>query len=258
MGDFRHPLQVVGGDRLLHQLDAQALILHGGDDPDGVLHRPALVGVHPDGDIRTHRLPDGGDAGEVGEALLPHLHLQDAVAVLYGGQGIRHHLGDSPHADGEIRFKGRAVSPQEAPKGLAQHLAPQVVEGHIHRRLGGGVPLDGARHPFNHLVQAEDIHAGDGGGDVLVDGGKDRALGVPGNNRGGRGLPVAHHAVFGGDAHHNVLHPFHGAQGGFKGPCQGDLDFPGGNAGDPHRGRHLLFSDSEMQDEQPLVANPAG
>ena len=80
-GDKLHPSKIMGVDRLLHQVDIQASVLHGADDTDRIFRCPSLVGIHTQDHVGAHRLADGLDAGHVLQAFLAHLDLQDIKSV---------------------------------------------------------------------------------------------------------------------------------------------------------------------------------
>ena len=131
----------------------------------------------------------------------------------------------------------RLAPAQEPPERRVQGLAPQVQQGHIHRRLGGGVVDHGALQFLHHRVQVHQVHADDGRGDEVPDGAGYGALRLPGDDGGGRRLAIALQAVFPDHPHHHVVDVLHCAQGGLEGMGQGEgyvshLDLP--NTQDVH------------------------
>ena len=80
-GDVLHPLQIGGGDRLLHKLDVEALVLHLVQDADGLLGVPGLVGVNADADVLAHGLADGGQTGHIQLRVNADLDFQAIVAA---------------------------------------------------------------------------------------------------------------------------------------------------------------------------------
>ena len=84
-------------------------------------------------------LPDGSNAFHISLAVLAHLDLQNLVTLTNGVQGIGHHFIHGVDRDGDVGLKGGLGAAQQLPQGGVPALGPQVVKGHVHRRLGGGI-----------------------------------------------------------------------------------------------------------------------
>ena len=206
----------MGLDRLLHELDVQALLLHPVQDAHGFLRGPALIRVDADAGLLGHGGADGAQAGDVLFRLLAHLDLQAVVAAVDGVQGVAHHLLGVVHADGDVGDDGllRAAH-QLVDRDLIQ-LAIQVPQGHIHGSLGAGVLLDAAVQRDHQVFELIHVAADDGLGDVVADGTDDSTGGVAGDNAGGRCLTVAHRTGVGVDLNDHILHAADRTQGRFE------------------------------------------
>ena len=217
---------VHGGHGLLHQIEAKAPVLHGAYDAHGLFRLPALIGVHAQLHIRPHGRADGGDALHVLFAFLADLDLQNVKALFYGVEAVFHHLGNGVYGDGDVGFERCARPAQQLVEGLFLRPGPEVVEGHVHRRLGGGVVHHAGVELFHAGGQIQNVHAHQRGADVIVHGAEYGAVGVAGDDGGGRRFAVAL-ALVGDDAHDDVAERFHRAQRGLEGPRQRQGDASG-------------------------------
>ena len=138
-GDKLHTGKVMGMYRLLHQVDIQATILHGTDDTDGILRRPALVGIHTQDHIRTYGLADGLNTGHILQTFLAYLDLQDIKSIGNGLQAVGNHLVHRIDTDGDIGLKLSLTATQYLVQGLTQVFGIQIIYCHIYCRLGGSI-----------------------------------------------------------------------------------------------------------------------
>ena len=223
-GDVLHPLEVSCRDRLLDELDVQALLLHLVEDADSLLCIPRLIGVDAELDVLAHGLADGGQTGHVQLWVDAHLDLQAVITALDGGAGVPGHLLGRVDADGDVRHDIAARAAQHPVDRGAVLLAQQVPQGHIHGSLGAGVVDEGLLHGGGQILELVEVAAQDGRGDVVADGADDGTGGVAGDDAGGRCLTVAHRAGVGVQLNDDVLHAAHGAQRCLEGDAERGRD----------------------------------
>ena len=82
------PLKAVGLDRLLHELDVQALVLHLVEQLDGLLGAPGLVGIDADANVVAYLFADRHETGHIQRGIGAHLDLQGVIPALMSG-GLR-------------------------------------------------------------------------------------------------------------------------------------------------------------------------
>lgn len=82
------PIKVVGLDRLLHELDVQALVLHLVEQLDGLLGAPGLVGIDADANIVAYLFADRHETGHIQRGIGAHLDLHGVIPALMSG-GLR-------------------------------------------------------------------------------------------------------------------------------------------------------------------------
>jgi hypothetical protein len=120
----------------------------------------------------------------------------------------------------------RLAAAQQLVERRVVQLAPQVVDGDLHRRLGAGVLLHRALDQVGDAVEVGDLLADQARRDVVADRLDDRAVGIAGDHRGGRRLAIADVAGVGVDHHHDVLDLLDGAQGSLERVFSGTRSMP--------------------------------
>ena len=78
----------MGLDRLLHELDVQALVLHLVEQLDGLLGAPGLVGIDVDANVVAYLFADRHETGHIQRGIGAHLDLQGVIPALMSG-GLR-------------------------------------------------------------------------------------------------------------------------------------------------------------------------
>ena len=206
----------MGLDRLLHEFEIKALLLHSVQDAHGFLRGPALICVDADAGLLGHSTADGAQACNILFRLLAHLDLQAVVAAVDGVQGIAHHLFGVVDADGDVGDDGLLCAAHQLVHRDFVQLAVQIPQGHIHSSLGTGVLLDAGIQCDHQVFKVVHIAADDGLCDMVADGTDDGTGGVAGDHTGGRCLTITHSAGVGVDLYDHILHAADRAQSRLK------------------------------------------
>ena len=206
LGNILQAFKIVGLDRLLHEFDIKALLLHSVQDAHGFLGGPALICVDADAGLLGHSTADGAQACNILFRLLAHLDLQAVVAAVDGVQGIAHHLFGVVDADGDVGDDGLLCAAHQLVHRDFVQLAVQIPQGHIHSSLGAGVLLDAGIQCDHQVFKVVHIAADDGLCDMVADGTDDGTGGVAGDHTGGRCLTITHSAGVGVDLYDHIFH----------------------------------------------------
>ena len=97
----------------------------------------------------------GDEVKAVQEALIEQGFLQGSADGIYG--------------NGQVGAEALPRPAQQTVKGLLLRPGPQVVYGHVHRRLGRGVVNHTAVELFHYGGQIHHVHAHQGGADIIMD-----------------------------------------------------------------------------------------
>lgn len=103
----------MGFDRLLHELDVQALVLHLVEQLDGLLGAPGLVGIDADANVVAYLFADRHETGHIQRGIGAHLDLQGVIAAVYCVAGVTGHLFGGIDADGDVGDNLGAATPQK-------------------------------------------------------------------------------------------------------------------------------------------------
>ena len=180
----------MGLHRLLHELDVEPLVLEEPDGADRLLGRPPLVGVHPEQNVLPHRRTDLPEADHVLGRVGPHLDLQGGIPVRHGLEAVFHHGFRIVDADGVVCLHFLRRSPEEGVQRLPENLSPQVVEGDVYRGLCRRVVHQCRIHDVQQIVEVFRILPGEERTKPLLHRTTDRSVGIPRNDRRGRGFSV--------------------------------------------------------------------
>src|SRR6185437_14050107 len=156
---LRHATEIVGGQRLLHQLDI--IGFHGTDHADRVLRRgPSHVAVDAKLDIRSDRFAHEAHGGKIGRRLIANLDLDRPVA---GAHALARELRHRGRLAERHRVAERDAVPDLSAELIidrrAEGLADDVPEGHLDAGLGFFHAIERLVHFLNEIGDPERVLA---------------------------------------------------------------------------------------------------
>ena len=207
--DILQPVKIRRFHRLFHQLKADPPLLHLIQDPDRLLRRPGLIGVDADADIRTGRTADGKKALHIQRWIDADLDLDGVISALYRIHGVLRHLFRRVHADRNIRDYGPAGASQQLVHRDVIQLTVQIVQCHVHSRLGRGVVHNRLLHLLYHILEFIHVPSNEFACDMILNGSDNRSGRIPGNDAGRRCLAEALFSRIRVDFHDHISDTVH-------------------------------------------------
>ena len=189
--DILQPVKIRRFHRLFHQLKADPPLLHLIQDPDRLLRRPGLIGINADADIRSDRTADSEKSLHIQRRIDADLDLDGVIAAPYRVHGVLRHLFRRVHTDRNVRDNRPAGASQQLVYRDVIQLAVQIVQCHIHSRLGRGIVHDRLLHLLNHILEFIHIPSDEFACDMILNGSDNRSGRIPGDDAGRRRLAEA-------------------------------------------------------------------